>query len=1061
MKNIILDKMEYSTNKEAQNEYVSSDITESVSFSFESGVDSSHSIGNNGGDQYWSAVRIVTTENISCSSISIYLLSKVGTPTGDMTFRIETDNGDKPSGVLFDPNAVGTIANASLSAPAWNKCNFDTPFHLPAGVYWAVVYIPDQAVSGTRWNWSRDNNGVGGGGYSTNHGSSWTTAIDGWMGYVRLYKQVLQCFSEPTIKTEGSYSLKGVATTDALGETLTRETEISLIDEGINPVFPAGAIGETSIIMDGNNLDCWYAGSSFVKLYYTYASDSICGSFAAPTGPLLEDIRFPYIFKEGGIYYLFAHRIGFSGLYMWQSPDKLTWTIMNSGNPVLTPPTDPDSKFKFFYNVSVAVVDGIWHMLIESGHEPDQSDVALHYSYSTLAELNWDTHRCEVETIPGGGNPHLIYLPEKKSFLVLYGKAYSSTYWVIRAAKASADDDLSDPDSWTEGNFGIDYPTLVTADPHLAVLGSSKEHNIAIQFFYNQQYIYQLYSNLSLNNFFDFIDQPVNLSDIDEVRFDIRSSRTGSNIKVGLHNSNGTTTEITPNILVADTFQRVNIDLSGVTNTNKNAIDRIIVTIVNADAENVFYIDDFYVSVTDVFDSLNISELIEKKVVLPKTDSISISESIFLTPGKSASLFESVPISENLANHSTLGLSDTEGISDLLERVSTFKINLSDSIAILDVGEINHYKSFSDSISISELATSIYVRGEKFGEKSEWKYKIKNPSTGKFIATLVDARNRWFVERLNDETEAGFTLDADDINCNATILNLGVNELYIFYGATLKWAGQLTTARKVASKNDIYWEVTAKDWVSLLRKRFTGVEELREFTTTDAGQIAKTLIQETQALTNGNFGITYGTIQTSITRSPTYDKKNILEAIKELSNLGQDGSASYGFDFEITPLKVFNVYYPYRGTIREDVVFRYPDNCENFEALVDSWSIVNQEWGLGRHWTGNTAVVSRSDATSQLTYKRREAIKNYKDMSVLSFLQDMVYQDIQWLKDPSTVIKFNARVDAKTGINDYNVGDGVTVVCDKFDINEWLWVYERKIEIEDNDELKITLTVGD
>jgi hypothetical protein len=35
------------------------------------------------------------------------------------------------------------------------------------------------------------------------------------------------------------------------------------------------------------------------------------------------------------------------------------------------------------------------------------------------------------------------------------------------------------------------------------------------------------------------------------------------------------------------------------------------------------------------------------------------------------------------------------------------------------------------------------------------------------------------------------------------------------------------------------------------------------------------------------------------------------------------------------------------------------------------------------------------------------------------------------------------------------------VVCDKFDIDEWLWVYERKIDIGENDELKVTVTVGD
>lgn len=347
------------------------------------------------------------------------------------------------------------------------------------------------------------------------------------------------------------------------------------------------------------------------------------------------------------------------------------------------------------------------------------------------------------------------------------------------------------------------------------------------------------------------------------------------------------------------------------------------------------------------------------------------------------------------------------------------------------------------------------------GLKSEWKFKIKNPTTGKFVATLTNARSRWFVERLNQETEAGFILDADDSKCNATILALGVNELYIYYGATLKWAGQLTTARKVAAGNDIYWEVTAKDWKALLSKRFCGVDVKRTFTTIDAGTIAWTLINEAQALANGSFGITLGTIQASLTRSPTYDKKNILEAIKELSNMGKDAQSNYGFDYDITPSKVFNVYYPYKGTIRNEVVFRYPDNIETFEALVDSWEIVNHEWGLGTHWTGQTAIVSRSDATSQTIYKRREAVKNYRDMSVLAFLQDMVWQDIQWLKDPSTVIKFEARVDAKTGINSYNCGDGVTVVCDKFAIDEWLWVYERKVTIDDSDELKVSLIVGD
>jgi hypothetical protein len=53
-----------------------------------------------------------------------------------------------------------------------------------------------------------------------------------------------------------------------------------------------------------------------------------------------------------------------------------------------------------------------------------------------------------------------------------------------------------------------------------------------------------------------------------------------------------TTTELTPTINIADTFQEVKINLQNITNANKNAIDQITVTPVNADEANTFYLDN-------------------------------------------------------------------------------------------------------------------------------------------------------------------------------------------------------------------------------------------------------------------------------------------------------------------------------------------------------------------------------------------------------------------------------------------------------------------------------------
>ena len=83
----------------------------------------------------------------------------------------------------------------------------------------------------------------------------------------------------------------------------------------------------------------------------------------------------------------------------------------------------------------------------------------------------------------------------------------------------------------------------------------------------------------------------INLSGQTTIKFWVRASRTGSNFKLGFHDSGGTTTEVTPNIASADTWQEVTLDISAVADANKDAIDLIIFTCLNADAENTVYLD--------------------------------------------------------------------------------------------------------------------------------------------------------------------------------------------------------------------------------------------------------------------------------------------------------------------------------------------------------------------------------------------------------------------------------------------------------------------------------------
>lgn len=88
------------------------------------------------------------------------------------------------------------------------------------------------------------------------------------------------------------------------------------------------------------------------------------------------------------------------------------------------------------------------------------------------------------------------------------------------------------------------------------------------------------------------IGTPIDLSSYDMIKFVIRASRTGSNIKIGFRDSGEEVTEITPNILVVDTFQVVRWGIAGVLKIDKDAVDRLVITIVNADSLNTIYVDD-------------------------------------------------------------------------------------------------------------------------------------------------------------------------------------------------------------------------------------------------------------------------------------------------------------------------------------------------------------------------------------------------------------------------------------------------------------------------------------
>jgi hypothetical protein len=123
------------------------------------------------------------------------------------------------------------------------------------------------------------------------------------------------------------------------------------------------------------------------------------------------------------------------------------------------------------------------------------------------------------------------------------------------------------------------------------------------------------------------ISTPINLTSHAYIIGKIRASRTGSNIKIGFHDQTGTTTEVTPNIATAGTWQNIQLDISAVSDANKDAIDQIIITVVNADADNTFYLDNFFaVDATDFAAGIQVSKAVGYAVLYPIANAMNVSK---------------------------------------------------------------------------------------------------------------------------------------------------------------------------------------------------------------------------------------------------------------------------------------------------------------------------------------------------------------------------------------------------------------------------------------------------
>ncbi|MBA3689524.1 MAG: hypothetical protein H0W81_11980 [Chloroflexi bacterium] len=254
----------------------------------------------------------------------------------------------------------------------------------------------------------------------------------------------------------------------------------------------------------------------------------------------------------------------------------------------------------------------------------------------------------------------------------------------------------------------------------------------------------------------------------------------------------------------------------------------------------------------------------------------------------------------------------------------------------------------------------------------EWLYEVLAFDGTPLAAIPARARNTTRV--LNDAGQARFTLPLELAGEYSEVLRPGEVDLLVSRAGVPWLRGPLGAPRMDLPGPGGSITFPATGMLDMLDERF--VPAGRELAALEQTEMAWQLIADTQALPNGDLGITAGLLPDSIARTKVWESPlSVKRAIAELAALEQ------GFDYEVDALLAFNAYYPRRGDDRA-VVLEVGRNIAS----------ISVEYVIGP----NTVTAEGADQVSveaaaedlQLRMRRREARVSVGDADEALLLGD-------------------------------------------------------------------------
>lgn len=335
---------------------------------------------------------------------------------------------------------------------------------------------------------------------------------------------------------------------------------------------------------------------------------------------------------------------------------------------------------------------------------------------------------------------------------------------------------------------------------------------------------------------------------------------------------------------------------------------------------------------------------------------------------------------------------------------------------------------------------------------AQWRFVLCERSGVEIANLTAVASDKAFTYRMLLATKLAFSLPADsDVSRVHTdgypILDSGRRIIKAYRqpdsgGAyALKFAGPVWTCLDVGDENTAKTMVECYDPLIQLNRRFAldataNGYSLRtrivEFTNTDGIQIAKTLVDRTNALAPSMVTTTGATVETSPVRTVKYERRTVYSAIYELA------SAFNGFDYRLTPLDSETGihgrldFLARLGTNRPEAAFGWdmpPHNVKRVERKMDMERVANTILALGATNTGGGGIERlNEDAISTTQFGRYEDIEVFSDITIQSFLDALATDAINFRARRRELVQFVPQPGTKPEpFVDFDIGDTVPV----------------------------------